>query len=583
MTFAGAILASVNMPAKKGKKKKAVLQSKAAPVEQMHAAATDTSSIGGLLRKFGSKLSGQREAAAASKVLATTKGKKAKKSVASKSRLSSTGQHALLPKERRLSGDFSVDGDFPTPTTEAVGGAGSTPITPSSRSSKAKSLGSRKKKVKGKRKAAVSKLATAFSSDDERDSSAVFPGGDEADNPMQSRLEAAPPLVDLMGKKVADPRLANPSQAMWSGFEAPSSSPPTMEQLQSQQQLQTAPSSKIGELRAVTPEISHRAATKIQQAWLEYSSRSSDIPLTQAANVAHPTVPGDDDFDDSAGEPSDVDDEEGNEETQSAEDDDLVQWLEATRLTDMREGLRRLGVEELADITDVEDDDLDDLGMTPVQKRRFKRAVESLALDVGSGGVSAEDVSSAAAAAGVPAIRPKEVKLIEQAGAGSYGVVYKARWRGTEVAVKVLHASLTGAALRGAEAEVTKELKMMKRVGNHRNVISLLGLCHMNYPSRLAIVTDFMGRGSLFDVLTGKRGPVPTFPELVRMAASAAAGVGHLHAEDVIHRDLAARNILVSAHNEVRVGDFGFARILADSDVGVTASTIGPVRWMAPE
>lgn len=34
----------------------------------------------------------------------------------------------------------------------------------------------------------------------------------------------------------------------------------------------------------------------------------------------------------------------------------------------------------------------------------------------------------------------------------------------------------------------------------------------------------------------------------------------------------------------MRVGDFGYARVLSQADdVGVTASNVGPVRWMAPE
>ena len=96
--------------------------------------------------------------------------------------------------------------------------------------------------------------------------------------------------------------------------------------------------------------------------------------------------------------------------------------------------------------------------------------------------------------------------------------------------------------------------------------------------------------------------------KLVSMAAQVAAGVSHLHRENVVHRDLAARNVLVDEHYNLRVGDFGcasalccgcppvchhsrpppcdcrFARVLSDPvDVGVTSSNVGPVRWMAPE
>ena len=63
-----------------------------------------------------------------------------------------------------------------------------------------------------------------------------------------------------------------------------------------------------------------------------------------------------------------------------------------------------------------------------------------------------------------------------------------------------------------------------------------------------------------------------------------AAGVAHLHRENVIHRDLAARNILLSDRMTAVVSDFGFARTLqSDTDVGATATTLGPLKHMAPE
>mmetsp|Transcript_6030 Transcript_6030/g.21467 ORF Transcript_6030/g.21467 Transcript_6030/m.21467 type:complete len:895 (-) Transcript_6030:93-2777(-) len=577
------------------------------------AAGPDEESSGGLLSYLGI---GKKKAARAPATSSNVSSSK----FASSKHSSAWGQHALLPREELYySAEEEEDGGSvskvrskaskkkkaPRPTkstgppsvsSSVSGGAGgssaerkprATPVSaaPSTgrvrrtpeplTKSKKKSAPVRSKG--GKKKAALRPVASAGlgSESDEDDSAALV--GKLGGRTAEANMAAGPPASSsVASSRISDQMrkgyIANPSQALFTpadddkGTGQWTSAPPFP-------QARTVVRARVGG--------EEMAATKIQAGWRESRLRRERDALERATKAAADVDAG---ASESVGKESEAGDEGDGDDDDDDGVDDLGQWLEAFRLGGLKDGLTALGVRELADVTDLEDDDLSEMGLSVVQKRRFKRAVDSLSLDVGSEGVSAEDVSTAAAAAGVTAIKPKEVKLLKQAGQGSYGIVYKARWRGSEVAVKVLRATLTGAALRGAEAEVTKELQMMKRVGNHRNVVSLLGLCHMNYPPRLAIVTDLMARGSLWDVLQGKSGPVPDLTELVRMSAAAAAGIGHLHAEDVIHRDIAARNILVSEHNEVRVADFGFARVLAEAeDVGVTASTIGPVRWMAPE
>lgn len=114
---------------------------------------------------------------------------------------------------------------------------------------------------------------------------------------------------------------------------------------------------------------------------------------------------------------------------------------------------------------------------------------------------SQEEVRRAALSAGVPVVRPQELELGRRVGAGSYGNVFAGVWRGTDVAVKMLKASLGAQDLRDAHEDVIKELRTMRRVGNHKNVVSLLGVCMLENPMRLCIVTDLMSRGSLLDVL----------------------------------------------------------------------------------
>ena len=51
-------------------------------------------------------------------------------------------------------------------------------------------------------------------------------------------------------------------------------------------------------------------------------------------------------------------------------------------------------------------------------------------------------------------------------------------------------------------------------------------------------------------------------PQLIDISAQVAAGMAYLEVQNYIHRDLAARNILVGEGNNVKIADFGLARLI---------------------
>jgi serine/threonine protein kinase len=91
---------------------------------------------------------------------------------------------------------------------------------------------------------------------------------------------------------------------------------------------------------------------------------------------------------------------------------------------------------------------------------------------------------------------------------------------------------------------------------------------------------EYCEKGSLDKTLSGPK----AYPmkKLLRIIKGIAAGVYHLHSENIVHRDLAARNILM-AENLPRVADFGFSRAVERDGRGKTNASTGPIKWMAPE
>lgn len=167
-----------------------------------------------------------------------------------------------------------------------------------------------------------------------------------------------------------------------------------------------------------------------------------------------------------------------------------------------------------------------------------------------------------------------EIAFGDRIGEGTFGLVYKATWRGSPVAVKMLKMqNITEHALQ----EFRKELQILARL-RHPNIVLLMGAS--TNPPNLTFVTEFLAGGSLFDVLQAKKLTIDNYL-FKRMAREIAQGMNYLHLSNIIHRDLKSLNILLDHNNTVKICDFGLSKMKKDSDV--MTKKIGTPIWMAPE
>ncbi|KAK7099626.1 tyrosine-protein kinase Lyn-like isoform X2 [Littorina saxatilis] len=169
------------------------------------------------------------------------------------------------------------------------------------------------------------------------------------------------------------------------------------------------------------------------------------------------------------------------------------------------------------------------------------------------------------------------IELQVRLGQGHFGEVWKGKLKhAAEVAVKTLKTGTMTPALFLEEAKIMHTLR-------HKKLVNLLAVCSTQEP--IWIVTELMTNGALLDYLRKDKTPdIVKFPMLVKMAAQIADGMAYLERANYVHRDLRAANILVGEHHDVKVADFGLARILDKDDVyDASDNAKFPIKWTAPE
>jgi len=169
----------------------------------------------------------------------------------------------------------------------------------------------------------------------------------------------------------------------------------------------------------------------------------------------------------------------------------------------------------------------------------------------------------------------------EQIGHGSFGVVYKGIWQNAPVAIKRIKIDQFEGTLK--MNEIIYEVKIMVQIGNHPNVVRIIGTSINN--SNFFIITNYCKSGSLYDTLMYKDVNF-TNDDLIKIAKEVASGLAFLHSNDILHRDVAARNVLLDSDGTAMISDFGLSRFIpndAQNSYIYSDKSLGPIRWMAPE
>ncbi|KAH0736751.1 hypothetical protein KY285_012458 [Solanum tuberosum] len=170
-----------------------------------------------------------------------------------------------------------------------------------------------------------------------------------------------------------------------------------------------------------------------------------------------------------------------------------------------------------------------------------------------------------------------ELTVGTRVGIGFFGEVFRGKWNGTEVAIKVfLEQDLTAENME----DFCNEISILSRL-RHPNVILFLGACAN--PPHLSMVTEYMEMGSLYHLIhvSGQKNRL-SWQKKLNMLRDICRGLMCLHRMKIVHRDLKSANCLVNKRWTVKICDFGLSRIMTDASMRDSTSA-GTPEWMAPE
>ena len=171
---------------------------------------------------------------------------------------------------------------------------------------------------------------------------------------------------------------------------------------------------------------------------------------------------------------------------------------------------------------------------------------------------------------------PAGYELLRRLGGGGMGDVYLAREHvpQREVAMKFLRSPGNSVGLERFLAEV----RALARI-DHPHIVRFITSDF--YRDQPYFTMEYAAGGNLADRVSAG-GPLDP-REAARLVADAARAVQAAHAEDVLHRDLKPSNILLSADGQVKVSDFGLAKLIDVADESTYDNPLGTPGFMPPE
>ena len=171
-------------------------------------------------------------------------------------------------------------------------------------------------------------------------------------------------------------------------------------------------------------------------------------------------------------------------------------------------------------------------------------------------------------------------EILQELGQGAMGTVYlgKDPSINREVAIKtVTYADIAADELSDVKARFFREAEAAGKL-SHPNIVTIYDMGEDYDMAYIAMellkgndLTHYCRKGNLLPV---KR--------VLKLVGAVAEALGYAHSQEVVHRDIKPANIILVEDDQVKVADFGIARVMSSSNTQ-TGIIFGTPNYMSPE
>ncbi|CAK0854836.1 unnamed protein product [Prorocentrum cordatum] len=173
--------------------------------------------------------------------------------------------------------------------------------------------------------------------------------------------------------------------------------------------------------------------------------------------------------------------------------------------------------------------------------------------------------------------------LIRKVGEGSFGSAVLVQHasekdKGTNAIVKMIDISR---ATRQEKDDAVKESKVLASL-KHPYIVRYRETFHED--DWLCIVMDYCEGGDLSDRIKKMRQSGKSFPQeqVLRWFTQCVLALKYIHDRHILHRDLKSGNFFLSKSGNIKMGDFGIAKVL-ECTAACAQTQIGTPYYLSPE